>query len=72
MYEHDGLIYGSLINYTKLNEEGWFNEETEEIEDVNMPVDESIFDLYASEPVEEAVKAFEEIAEQEETADSER
>ena len=43
----------------------------EEIEDVNMPVDESIFDLYASEPVEDAVKAFEEIAEQEETADSE-
>ena len=36
MYEHDGLIYGSLINYTKLNEEGWFNEETEEIEDVNI------------------------------------
>ena len=36
MYEHDGLIYGSLINYTKLNEEGWFNEETEEIEDVNL------------------------------------
>ena len=35
-----------------------------------MPVDESIFDLYASEPVEDAVKAFEEIAEQEETADS--
>ena len=36
MYEHDGLIYGSLINYTKLNDEGWFNEETEEIEDVNI------------------------------------
>ena len=46
-------------------------QDNEEIEDVNMPVDESIFDLYASEPVEEAVKAFEEIAEQEETADSE-
>ena len=45
-------------------------QDNEEIEDVNMPVDESIFDLYASEPVEEAVKAFEEIAEQEETADS--
>lgn len=30
------VIYGSLINYTKLNEEGWFNEETEEIEDVNI------------------------------------
>ena len=43
----------------------------EEIEDVNLPVDESIFDLYASEPVEEAVKAFEKIAQQEETADSE-
>ena len=46
-------------------------QDNEEIEDVNMPVDESIFDLYASEPVEDAVKAFEEIAEQEETADSE-
>ena len=46
-------------------------QDNEEIEDVNMPVDESIFDLYASEPVEEAVKAFEEIAKQEETADSE-
>ena len=46
-------------------------QDNEEIEDVNLPVDESIFDLYASEPVEEAVKAFEEIAEQEETADSE-
>ena len=46
-------------------------QDNEEIEDVNMPVDESIFDLYASEPVEEAVKAFEEIAEQDETADSE-
>ena len=46
-------------------------QDNEEIEDVNMPVDESIFDLYASEPVEEAVKAFEEIAQQEETADSE-
>ena len=45
-------------------------QDNEEIEDVNMPVDESIFDLYASEPVEDAVKAFEEIAEQEETADS--
>ena len=45
--------------------------DNEEIEDVNLPVDESIFDLYASEPVEEAVKAFEEIAQQEETADSE-
>ena len=46
-------------------------QDNEEIEDVNLPVDESIFDLYASEPVEDAVKAFEEIAEQEETADSE-
>ena len=46
-------------------------QDNEEIEDVNLPIDESIFDLYASEPVEEAVKAFEEIAEQEETADSE-
>ena len=46
-------------------------QDNEEIEDVNMPVDDSIFDLYASEPVEDAVKAFEEIAEQEETADSE-
>ena len=46
-------------------------QDNEEIEDVNLPVDESIFDLYASEPVEEAVKAFEEIAQQEETADSE-
>ena len=46
-------------------------QDNEEIEDVNMPVDESIFDLYASEPVEDAVKAFEEIAKQEETADSE-
>ena len=46
-------------------------QDNEEIEDVNLPVDESIFDLYASEPVEEAVKAFEEIAEQEETADIE-
>lgn len=36
LYEHDGLIYGSLINYTQLNEEGWFNEETEEIEDVDI------------------------------------
>ena len=45
-------------------------QDNEEIEDVNLPVDESIFDLYASEPVEDAVKAFEEIAEQEETADS--
>ena len=45
-------------------------QDNEEIEDVNLPVDESIFDLYASEPVEEAVKAFEEIAEQEEIADS--
>ena len=45
--------------------------DNEEIEDVNLPVDESIFDLYASEPVEEAVKAFEKIAQQEETADSE-
>ena len=46
-------------------------QDNEEIEDVNLPVDESIFDLYASEPVEEAVKAFEEIAEQEEATDSE-
>ena len=46
-------------------------QDNEEIEDVRLPVDESIFDLYASEPVEDAVKAFEEIAEQEETADSE-
>ena len=46
-------------------------QDNEEIEDVNMPVDESIFDLYASEPVEDAVKAFEEIAEQDETDDSE-
>ena len=46
-------------------------QDNEEIEDVNLPVDESIFDLYASEPVEDAVKAFEEIAEQEETADIE-
>ena len=46
-------------------------QDNEEIEDVNLPVDESIFDLYASEPVEDAVKAFEEIAEQGETADSE-
>ena len=46
-------------------------QDNEEIEDVNLPVDESIFDLYASEPVEDAVKAFEEIAEQEEIADSE-
>ena len=45
-------------------------QDNEEIEDVNLPVDESIFDLYASEPVEDAVKAFEKIAEQEETADS--
>ena len=45
-------------------------QDNEEIEDVNMPVDESIFDLYASEPVEDAVKAFEEIAQQDETADS--
>ena len=45
--------------------------DNEEIEDVKLPVDESIFDLYASEPVEDAVKAFEEIAQQEETADSE-
>ena len=44
--------------------------DNEEIEDVKLPVDESIFDLYASEPVEDAVKAFEEIAQQEETADS--
>ena len=42
-------------------------QDNEEIEDVNLPVDESIFDLYASEPVEDAVKAFEEIAEQEAT-----
>ena len=46
-------------------------QDNEEIEDVNLPVDESIFDLYASEPVEDAVKALEEIAEQEGTADSE-
>ena len=46
-------------------------QDNEEIEDVNLPVDESIFDLYASEPVEDAVKALEKIAEQEETADSE-
>ena len=46
-------------------------QDNEEIEDVRLPVDESIFDLYASEPVEDAVKAFEEIAEQEEIADSE-
>ena len=46
-------------------------QDNEEIEDVNLPVDESIFDLYASEPVEDAVKAFEEIAEQDETADNE-
>ena len=46
-------------------------QDNEEIEDVKLPVDESIFDLYASEPVEDAVKAFEEIAEQDETADSE-
>ena len=46
-------------------------QDNEEIEDVNLPDDESIFDLYASEPVEEAVKAFEEIAQQEETADIE-
>ena len=46
-------------------------QDNEEIEDVNLPVDESIFDLYASEPVEDAVKAFEEIAQQDETADSE-
>lgn len=36
MYVHDGLIYGALINYTKLNGEGWFNEESEEIEEVDI------------------------------------
>ena len=47
-------------------------QDNEEIEDVNLPVDESIFDLYASEPVEDAVKAFEETADSETEIDSEQ
>ena len=47
-------------------------QDNEEIEDVRLPVDESIFDLYASEPVEDAVKAFEETADSETEIDSEQ
>ena len=26
MYESNGLLYGKIINYTRLKDEGWFND----------------------------------------------